>query len=104
MAETRTTQRTPLSDTAAASAPDGDHPAPAPQDTSVTPPAAQGISMVLAAAHRVVPDRESALFYLGLGALTTTGLLSWPVTAVIGVGIWLAGRSRAIRHAKQTAA
>ncbi|MTE16861.1 hypothetical protein [Nocardia aurantiaca] len=57
-------------------------------------------SSVTAMARSVAPDRESALFYGGLGALAVTGLLSWPVAAAIGTGVWVAGRAHTSKQPK----
>ncbi|MCP2279387.1 hypothetical protein SAMN04244553_1296 [Nocardia amikacinitolerans] len=57
--------------------------------------AADGVSSVL---HRV-PDRESMLYYGGLGAAAATGLVSWPVATAIGVGVWVAEHARNVAAA-----
>jgi type IV secretory pathway TrbD component len=40
-----------------------------------------------------LPDRKHVLYYGGLGALAAFGVLSWPTAAVIGTGVWIAGRA-----------
>ncbi|MEU7769203.1 hypothetical protein AB0B25_29495 [Nocardia sp. NPDC049190] len=53
---------------------------------------AHGVSSATTAVRHQVPDRESLLFYGGLGAAAATGLLSWPVAAAVGAGVWVAER------------
>ncbi|WP_157128861.1 hypothetical protein [Nocardia amamiensis] len=55
---------------------------------------ADGVSSATAAVRHRVPDRESLLYYGGLGTAAATGLVSWPVAAAIGVGVWVAERAR----------
>ncbi|MEV0338612.1 hypothetical protein AB0H49_06260 [Nocardia sp. NPDC050713] len=56
--------------------------------------AANGVSSVTTAVLHRVPDRESMLYYGGLGAAAATGLVSWPVATAIGVGVWVAEHAR----------
>ncbi|MGK8556796.1 hypothetical protein [Nocardia gipuzkoensis] len=55
---------------------------------------ASGVSSATAAVLHRVPDRESLLYYGGLGAAAATGLVSWPVAGAIGVGVWVAEHAR----------
>ncbi|WP_454196747.1 hypothetical protein [Nocardia sp. Marseille-Q1738] len=55
---------------------------------------ASGVSSATAAVRHRVPDRESLLYYGGLGTAAATGLVSWPVAAAIGVGVWVAEHAR----------
>jgi hypothetical protein len=44
--------------------------------------------------RRHAPPRERMLYYAGLGTLAAVDVLSWPVAAAIGGGVWIASRSR----------
>ncbi|TQM32798.1 hypothetical protein [Nocardia bhagyanarayanae] len=61
--------------------------------------AADGVSSVTTAVLHRVPDRESMLYYGGLGAAAATGLVSWPVATAIGVGVWVAEHARNVASA-----
>ncbi|MCP2292578.1 hypothetical protein ACFYT3_33455 [Nocardia amikacinitolerans] len=61
--------------------------------------AAEGVSSVTTAVLHRVPDRESMLYYGGLGAAAATGLVSWPVATAIGVGVWVAEHARNVAAA-----
>jgi hypothetical protein len=41
-----------------------------------------------------LPPADRATFYVGLGALAAVELIEWPVAVVVGVGHYLATRSR----------
>jgi hypothetical protein len=41
-----------------------------------------------------LPEPEKLVYYGGLGALAAFGVMSWPVAAAIGAGVWVAGRVR----------
>lgn len=41
-----------------------------------------------------LPDRKQLIYYGGLGAMAAFGVVSWPVAAAIGAGVWVAGRAR----------
>jgi hypothetical protein len=41
-----------------------------------------------------LPPPDKATFYVGLGALAAVELIEWPVAMVVGVGHYLATRSR----------
>jgi hypothetical protein len=43
---------------------------------------------------RIMPDRQTMLYYGGLGAMAAFGVLSWPAAAAIGAGVWVAERAR----------
>ncbi|MFE7747350.1 hypothetical protein [Nocardia sp. NPDC057455] len=55
---------------------------------------ATGVSSATTAVRNRVPDRESLLYFGGLGAAAVTGLVSWPVAGAIGVGVWVAEHAR----------
>lgn len=55
---------------------------------------ATGVSSATTAVRDRVPDRESLLYFGGLGAAAVTGLVSWPVAGAIGVGVWVAEHAR----------
>ncbi|WP_280491662.1 hypothetical protein [Nocardia asiatica] len=55
---------------------------------------AGGVASVTAAVRDRVPDRESLLYFGGLGAAAVTGVVSWPVAGAIGVGVWVAEHAR----------
>ncbi|WP_330230638.1 hypothetical protein OHA40_32620 [Nocardia sp. NBC_00508] len=55
---------------------------------------AAGVSSATGAVRNQVPDRESLLYYGGLGAAAVTGLVSWPVAGAIGAGVWVAEHAR----------
>ncbi|WP_330231029.1 hypothetical protein OHA40_00165 [Nocardia sp. NBC_00508] len=55
---------------------------------------AAGASSATAAVRRRVPDGQSLLYYGGLGVAAAAGLVSWPVAAAIGAGVWVAERTR----------
>ncbi|MFD8247022.1 hypothetical protein [Nocardia sp. NPDC059691] len=55
---------------------------------------ATGVSSATTAVLDRVPDRESLLYFGGLGAAAVTGLVSWPVAGAIGVGVWVAEHAR----------
>jgi hypothetical protein len=42
----------------------------------------------------MLPPPDRATFYVGLGALAAVELIEWPVAVVVGVGHYLATRSR----------
>lgn len=63
------------------------------------PPAAiSGLAHAAAAVPRAVgsnlPPRGKLLYYAGLGALAAFEVVSWPVAAAIGTGVWVASRAR----------
>ena len=43
--------------------------------------------------RRNLPPREKTLFYGGLVALASVGLVGWPTAAAIGTGVWIATRA-----------
>jgi hypothetical protein len=56
-----------------------------------------GVAQTRWAAQAVLsnlPPVERLLYYGGLGVLATVGVLEWPVAAVVGAGVWVAGRTR----------
>ncbi|MGK8524417.1 hypothetical protein ACRS6B_23965 [Nocardia asteroides] len=55
---------------------------------------ANGVSAATTAVRKRVPDRESLLYFGGLGAAAVGGLVSWPVAGAIGVGVWVAEHAR----------
>ncbi|MGY2008329.1 hypothetical protein ACW9HJ_24785 [Nocardia gipuzkoensis] len=55
---------------------------------------AGGVASATAAVRDRVPDRESLLYFGGLGAAAVTGVVSWPVAGAIGVGVWVAEHAR----------
>ncbi|MCC3332801.1 hypothetical protein [Nocardia abscessus] len=55
---------------------------------------AGGVASATAAVRNRVPDRESLLYFGGLGAAAVTGVVSWPVAGAIGVGVWVAEHAR----------
>jgi hypothetical protein len=55
--------------------------------------AAPGALDVSGAIRGRLPDRKHLLYYGGLGALAAFGVLSWPTAAVVGTGVWIAGRA-----------
>ncbi|MBF6338210.1 hypothetical protein IU450_20270 [Nocardia abscessus] len=55
---------------------------------------AGGVASATAAVRKGVPDRESLLYFGGLGAAAVTGVVSWPVAGAIGVGVWVAEHAR----------
>ncbi|WP_157172314.1 hypothetical protein [Nocardia pneumoniae] len=55
---------------------------------------ASGVSSATTAVLHRVPDRESLLYYGGLGTAAATGLVSWPVATAIGLGVWVAEHAR----------
>ncbi|MEU2039993.1 hypothetical protein [Nocardia niwae] len=55
---------------------------------------ANGVSSATTAVRNRAPDRESLLYFGGLGAAAVTGLVSWPVAGAIGVGVWVAEHAR----------
>jgi hypothetical protein len=64
-----------------------------------------GVAQTRWAAQAVLsnlPPVERLLYYGGLGVLATVGILEWPVAAVVGAGVWVAGRTRAA-HRRQAA-
>jgi hypothetical protein len=46
------------------------------------------------AVRRHLPPTDKLLYYAGLGALAVFDLVSWPVAATIGGGVWVASRAR----------
>lgn len=44
--------------------------------------------------RRHLPPRDRMLYYAGLGALAALEVVSWPVAAAIGGGVWVASRAR----------
>jgi hypothetical protein len=63
------------------------------------PPAAvSGLAQAAAAMPRAVrnnlPSRNTLLYYTGLGAAAALQVVSWPVAAAIGAGVWVASRTR----------
>lgn len=55
---------------------------------------ATGVSSATTAVRKSVPDRESLLYFGGLGAAAIGGLVSWPVAGAIGLGVWVAEHAR----------
>ncbi len=51
-----------------------------------------------------LPPTERLLYYGGLGLMATVGVLEWPVAAAVGVGVWLAGRTAAVRRGQAASA
>jgi hypothetical protein len=49
-----------------------------------------------------LPSPAQTAFYLGLGALAVTEVVEWPIAAAIGVGSYVAQRSRGSGPAAQT--
>jgi hypothetical protein len=41
-----------------------------------------------------LPSRNTLLYYTGLGAAAALQVVSWPVAAAIGAGVWVASRTR----------
>jgi hypothetical protein len=41
-----------------------------------------------------LPERNQLIYYGGLGALAAFGIVSWPIAAAIGAGVWVAGHAR----------
>jgi hypothetical protein len=65
----------------------------APRSAATT--AANAAGEIPSVVRRHLPPRERMLYYAGLGALAALDVVSWPVAAAIGGGVWVASRSRA---------
>jgi hypothetical protein len=56
--------------------------------------AAHGVADAAGTVRGRLPDRNHLLYYGGLGALAAIGVMSWPIAAAIGAGVWVAGRAK----------
>ena len=66
-----------------------------------------GVAQTRWAAQAVLanlPPVERLLYYGGLGVLATVGVLEWPVAAVVGAGVWVAGRTRTAHRGQAASA
>jgi hypothetical protein len=55
---------------------------------------AAGPASVVSTVAKRMPPPGRLLYYGGLGALAALDVVSWPVAAAIGGGVWVASRSR----------
>jgi hypothetical protein len=57
-------------------------------------PAIKTLGELPSTVQRYLPPTGRMLYYAGLGALAALDVLSWPVAAAIGGGVWVASRGR----------
>jgi len=63
----------------------------------------QGLAGLQRTVRDKLPEPEQLVYYGGLGALAAFGVVSWPVAAAIGAGVWVARRARSGPESSQSA-